>query len=335
MSPAVRLRADGRDTGGRAPLPDRRGRVRIRSRARSDLLRGSATAEGARSSGVTGWARPRMEDRRRRRRLWSAARLCQDLGSRVSSSTYGVVRRSLPLSHDACARRTRRKPNYSGKTHAKWIPTAVMRGAIHASDRDPSRVFITRPRHNRRGASAGAAGEPGLCGQVDRARPPTAVKCRARTGGIRQLSPGRGPNGEAMKARGVAMPTNGATKGASRKRYSESGRWRQMAAETGCTTNLFRHRRRGASSRPNGSVPRRRQAVRTARGPQQGDGDTRVATRSTRTPIDPIRRAMRGNRLARAAPPRPCDESSPGRTRGARGETARRHAPRVARSAEG
>jgi hypothetical protein len=54
-----------------------------------------------------------------------------------------------------------------------------------------------------------------------------------------RLSPeARAQMAEAMKARGVAMPdANGATKVCFTKETFESGRWQQMAAETGCTTS--------------------------------------------------------------------------------------------------
>ena len=43
---------------------------------------------------------------------------------------------------------------------------------------------------------------------------------------------------DAMKARGLSMPdANGATKVCLTKEMFESGRWQQMAAESGCTTN--------------------------------------------------------------------------------------------------
>ena len=43
---------------------------------------------------------------------------------------------------------------------------------------------------------------------------------------------------EAMKARGLSMPdADGATKACFTKEMFESGRWQQMASETGCTTN--------------------------------------------------------------------------------------------------
>jgi hypothetical protein len=43
---------------------------------------------------------------------------------------------------------------------------------------------------------------------------------------------------EAMKARGVSMPdANGATRACLTKEMFESGRWQQMATESGCTTN--------------------------------------------------------------------------------------------------
>jgi hypothetical protein len=43
---------------------------------------------------------------------------------------------------------------------------------------------------------------------------------------------------DAMKARGVSMPdANGATKVCLTKDMFESGKWQQMAAESGCTTN--------------------------------------------------------------------------------------------------
>ena len=43
---------------------------------------------------------------------------------------------------------------------------------------------------------------------------------------------------EVMKARGLSMPdADGATKACLTKEMFESGRWQQMASETGCTTN--------------------------------------------------------------------------------------------------
>jgi hypothetical protein len=43
---------------------------------------------------------------------------------------------------------------------------------------------------------------------------------------------------DAMKARGVSMPdANGAIKACLTKEMFESGRWQQMASESGCTTN--------------------------------------------------------------------------------------------------
>ena len=43
---------------------------------------------------------------------------------------------------------------------------------------------------------------------------------------------------EVMKARGLSMPdADGATKACFTKEMFESGRWQQMASETGCTTN--------------------------------------------------------------------------------------------------
>ena len=43
---------------------------------------------------------------------------------------------------------------------------------------------------------------------------------------------------DAMKARGLSMPdANGATKVCLTKEMFESGRWQQMASESGCTTN--------------------------------------------------------------------------------------------------
>jgi hypothetical protein len=43
---------------------------------------------------------------------------------------------------------------------------------------------------------------------------------------------------EAMKARGLSMPdANGATRVCLTKEMFESGRWQQMAADAGCTTN--------------------------------------------------------------------------------------------------
>jgi hypothetical protein len=43
---------------------------------------------------------------------------------------------------------------------------------------------------------------------------------------------------DAMKARGVSMPdSNGATRSCLTKEMFESGRWQQMASESGCTTN--------------------------------------------------------------------------------------------------
>src|SRR5258708_26987829 len=54
-----------------------------------------------------------------------------------------------------------------------------------------------------------------------------------------RLSPeARARMADAMKARGVSMPdTNGATKVCLTKEMFESGRWQQMASETGCTTS--------------------------------------------------------------------------------------------------
>jgi hypothetical protein len=55
-----------------------------------------------------------------------------------------------------------------------------------------------------------------------------------------RLSPeARARMAEAMKARGVAMPdASGATKACFTKETFDSGRWQQMASETGCTTNF-------------------------------------------------------------------------------------------------
>src|SRR5262245_6059010 len=56
---------------------------------------------------------------------------------------------------------------------------------------------------------------------------------------LSRLSPeARARMAEMMKARGVTMPdTNGVTKTCLTKEMFESGRWQQMASETGCTTN--------------------------------------------------------------------------------------------------
>ncbi len=56
---------------------------------------------------------------------------------------------------------------------------------------------------------------------------------------LSRLSPeARALMADAMKARGVSMPdANGATKVCLTKEMFESGRWQQMASETGCTTN--------------------------------------------------------------------------------------------------
>jgi hypothetical protein len=56
---------------------------------------------------------------------------------------------------------------------------------------------------------------------------------------LSRLSPeARAAMADAMKARGISMPdANGATKVCLTKEMFESGRWQQMAAESGCTTN--------------------------------------------------------------------------------------------------
>jgi len=56
---------------------------------------------------------------------------------------------------------------------------------------------------------------------------------------LSRLSPeARARMAEAMKARGLSMPdANGATKACLTKETFESGRWQQLASESGCTTN--------------------------------------------------------------------------------------------------
>jgi hypothetical protein len=56
---------------------------------------------------------------------------------------------------------------------------------------------------------------------------------------LSRLSPeARARMAEAMKARGLSMPdANGATKVCLTKEMFESGKWQQMAADAGCTTN--------------------------------------------------------------------------------------------------
>jgi len=56
---------------------------------------------------------------------------------------------------------------------------------------------------------------------------------------LSRLSPEvRAKMAETMKARGVSMPdANGATRACLTKEMFESGRWQQMATESGCTTN--------------------------------------------------------------------------------------------------
>jgi len=62
---------------------------------------------------------------------------------------------------------------------------------------------------------------------------------RPEQAALSRLSPeARARMADAMKARGIAMPdANGATKVCLTKEMFESGRWQQMAAESGCTTN--------------------------------------------------------------------------------------------------
>ena len=57
--------------------------------------------------------------------------------------------------------------------------------------------------------------------------------------GLSRMSPeARARMADVMKARGLSMPDpNGATRVCFTKEMFESGRWQQMASETGCTTN--------------------------------------------------------------------------------------------------